>query len=78
MTAEPDGAARVRAALEQRLAGLRAEYETGQAKLAELERQEAFLRERLLMLRGAVQALDDLHAELGAPGSGSPPGGGPA
>jgi predicted nuclease with TOPRIM domain len=65
MTDEPDGADRVRAALEQRLAGLRAEYETGQAKLAELERQEAFLRERLLMLRGAVQALDDLQGELG-------------
>ncbi|MEN3360500.1 MAG: hypothetical protein V7637_4482 [Mycobacteriales bacterium] len=62
--AEAAGADRVRAVVEQRLAGLRAEYEAGQAKLGELERQEAYLRERLLMLRGAVQALDDLHAEL--------------
>jgi predicted nuclease with TOPRIM domain len=65
--AEPDGVGTVRQAVERRLAALRAEYETGQLKLAEIERQEAFLRERLLMLRGAVQALDDLQAELGQP-----------
>jgi hypothetical protein len=83
--AEPAGNGRMRHALEQRLAALRGEYDTGQATLAELERQEAFLRERLLMLRGAVQALDDLHTELGRPdpaggpaSGGGPSGGGPS
>jgi predicted nuclease with TOPRIM domain len=56
---------RTHAVIEQRLELLRAEYETAQVRLAEVERQEAYLRERLLMLRGAIQAVDDLRAELG-------------
>ena len=61
----PPGAEPARQTVERRLAALRTEYETGQVGLAELERQAAFLRERLLMLRGAIQAFDDLQAELG-------------
>jgi hypothetical protein len=53
-----------------RLEALRAEYDKSQTMLAELERQEAFLRERLLMLRGAVQALEDLRGELEGSGVG--------
>jgi hypothetical protein len=67
----------MRQALEQRLAALRTEYETGQGRLAEIERQDAFLRERLLMLRGAIQALDDLRAELGQAELGQPEPGQP-
>jgi hypothetical protein len=55
----------------QRLAALRSEFENGQARLLDLERQEAFLRERLLMLRGAIQALDELQVELADAGSAS-------
>jgi hypothetical protein len=64
----PAGGEPARHAVERRLAALRAEYETGQVRLADVERQEAFLRERLLMLRGAIQAFDDLQAELGSSG----------
>jgi predicted nuclease with TOPRIM domain len=53
-----------RALVAERLAALRAEFEAGQARLREVEQQEAFLRERLLMLRGAVQAVEQLHADL--------------
>jgi predicted nuclease with TOPRIM domain len=58
--------------IEQRLELLHAEYETAQARLAEVERQEAYLRERLLMLRGAIQAVDDLRSELGHSGQDGP------
>jgi hypothetical protein len=67
--AGPGGAPESASALvERRLAALRGEYDNGQARLAELELQEARLRERLLMLRGAIQALDGLQGDL-APGS---------
>jgi predicted nuclease with TOPRIM domain len=56
---------RTHAVIEARLELLHAEYETAQVRLAEVERQEAYLRERLLMLRGAIQAVDDLRSELG-------------
>jgi hypothetical protein len=62
--ADSDGGGPALGALERRLAVLRSEFDNGQARLQELERQEAFLRERLLMLRGAIQAFDELHAEL--------------
>ncbi|MDN3354889.1 hypothetical protein [Actinomadura sp. DC4] len=55
---------RTKAVLEQRLEALHAEYETAQTRLVEVERQETYLRERLLMLRGAIQAIDDLRSEL--------------
>ena len=67
---EPDGGGQ--ALVERRLVALRGEFENGQARLLELERQEAFLRERLLMLRVAIQALDDLQSELAAPETGEP------
>lgn len=62
--ADSDGGGPTLQALDRRLAVLRSEFDNGQARLQELERQEAFLRERLLMLRGAIQAFDELHAEL--------------
>jgi hypothetical protein len=46
-----------------RLAQLRTEFEAGHSKLTQLEAQETFLRERLLMLKGAIQVLEELQAE---------------
>jgi predicted nuclease with TOPRIM domain len=47
--------------IEGRLEQLRQEFDAGQSRLRELETQEAFLRERLLMLKGAIQVLEELR-----------------
>jgi hypothetical protein len=46
-----------------RLAQLQKEFEAGHAKLQQLEAQETFLRERLLMIKGAIQVLEEMQAE---------------
>jgi hypothetical protein len=46
--------------VQARLAALKAEWATGQAKLRELELQQLRLREVLLRIRGAVQVLEEL------------------
>ena len=48
--------------LQRRLDDLKAEYETGQKMLADLEIKQATLRETLLRIAGAVQVLEE---ELG-------------
>ncbi|MEV0711567.1 hypothetical protein [Nocardia aurea] len=48
---------------EQRLRRLRADYEVGQGKLAEVEQQALALRETLLRISGAMQVLEELLAE---------------
>jgi predicted nuclease with TOPRIM domain len=48
--------------LEQRLDGLKAEFESGQKMLAELEAKQANLRDSLLRISGAIQVLEE---ELG-------------
>ncbi len=48
--------------LERRLGALKAEHETGQKMLADLETQQATLRETLLRIAGAIQVLEE---ELG-------------
>ena len=45
--------------LEQRLRTLKAEFETGQKSLAELESRQAGLRETLLRISGAIQVLEE-------------------
>lgn len=45
--------------LEQRLNTLKAEFETGQKSLAELESRQASLRETLLRISGAIQVLEE-------------------
>jgi chromosome segregation ATPase len=48
--------------LEQRLKELKAEFESGQKALAELENRQADLRNTLLRISGAIQVLEE---ELG-------------
>jgi predicted nuclease with TOPRIM domain len=52
----------MREQLEQRLHELKAEWETGQHMLAELETKQAHLRETLLRISGAVQVLEEMLA----------------
>jgi predicted nuclease with TOPRIM domain len=49
--------------LQNRLNELKKEFETGQARLRELETQQAFLRETLLRISGAIQVLEELLTE---------------
>lgn len=62
--------------LRDRLAELRREYATGEARLRDLTRQEVVLRETLLRISGAIQVLEEFEAEPGtaAPVSPAPAG----
>jgi hypothetical protein len=46
--------------LQARLAVLRHEFEAGQSRLQELERQQRYLRETLLRISGAIQVLEEV------------------
>ena len=46
--------------IQSRLEVLKAEFETGQARLRELETQQAHLRETLLRISGAIQVLQEI------------------
>ena len=61
----------MREQLQARLEELKREFETGQARLRELEAQEAQLRQTLLRISGAVQVLEEELArdEGGAAGA---------
>ncbi len=48
--------------LELRLKQLKAEYESGQKMLADLEAKEANVRQTLLRISGAIQVLEELLA----------------
>lgn len=43
-----------------RLEGLKKEFEMGQNRLRELETEEAYVRETLLRISGAIQVLEEL------------------
>ncbi len=49
----------MREQLEQRLKELKAEFESGQKMLAELEAKQANVRESLLRISGAIQVLEE-------------------
>jgi predicted nuclease with TOPRIM domain len=53
----------MREQLERRLEVLRKEFDTGQTRLREVERQQVSLRETLLRISGAIQVLEELLAE---------------
>ena len=59
----------MRERLEQRLAELRAEFESGQQTLDQLETQATTVRQTLLRISGAIQVLEE---ELGEPHGNSP------
>jgi chromosome segregation ATPase len=58
----------MREQLEQRLKELRAEYESGQKMLADLESREANMRTVLQRISGAIQVLEEELAKAGNPG----------
>jgi predicted nuclease with TOPRIM domain len=49
--------------VQARLELLRKEWETGRARLTELERQQAQLSETMLRISGAIQVLEELVSE---------------
>ena len=49
----------MREQLEERLTALRAEYESGQKLLADLDQRAATLRETVLRISGAIQVLEE-------------------
>jgi predicted nuclease with TOPRIM domain len=60
--------------LSHRIEQLKAEFQAGQAKLQELEIQQARLRETLLRISGAIQALEEmLQPEEGQAADGPAP-----
>lgn len=64
----------MRTRLEQRLKDLKAEFESGQKVLLELEKQQANVRETLLRISGAIQVLEEelANSEQGATAAKSP------
>ena len=46
--------------IQSRLEVLKSEFETGQAKLRDLEIQQSRLRETLLRISGAIQVLEEM------------------
>jgi DNA repair exonuclease SbcCD ATPase subunit len=63
----------MRTRLERRLAELRREYDAGQQALADLERQQAQLRDTMLRISGAVQVLEEELARADAAPVGDAP-----
>jgi predicted nuclease with TOPRIM domain len=49
--------------LQTRLQELKKEFDTGQAHLQELEKQQVYLRETMLRISGAIQVLEELLAQ---------------
>lgn len=53
----------MREQLDRRLAELKSEFETGQARLRDLNQQQAHIQETLLRISGAIQVLEELIGE---------------
>ncbi len=56
----------MREQLQLRLEELKKEFEIGQDRLQETERQQAILRETLLRISGAIQVLEEMIAATAA------------
>ena len=55
----------MREQLAQRLKDLKAEFESGQKMLADLETQQARLRDTLLRISGAIQVIEEELGKVG-------------
>jgi len=64
--------------LQNRLAELKAEFESGQQRLAEFENQAAQMRQVLLRISGAIQVLEEVLASDEGGGAAGADGGGSA
>jgi predicted nuclease with TOPRIM domain len=64
----------VKEQLERRLRELKAEFESGQKALADLEARQANLENTLRRISGAIQELERELAKEGRPGNGQPIG----
>ena len=49
--------------IQERLATLKKDFETGQARLKELETEQTYLRETLLRISGAIQVLQEVMSQ---------------
>ncbi len=54
----------MREQLEQRLQSLKAEYQSGQNRVAELETELAGYTETLMRIAGAIQVIEEMLAEF--------------
>jgi predicted nuclease with TOPRIM domain len=64
----------MREQIQARLEELKREFETGQARLHELETQEAQLRQTMLRISGAIQVLEEALAQAPPPDDATAPG----
>lgn len=60
----------MREQLEKRLTELKAEFEAGQKMMAELDAKQATLRDTLLRISGAIQAIEEELAKADSAGTG--------
>jgi predicted nuclease with TOPRIM domain len=54
--------------LEKRLEELKKEFETGQARLRELETEQSYIHETMLRISGAIQVLEEALGQETNPG----------
>ena len=59
--------------LKQRLEELRKQFETGQARLRELETEQTYVRETMLRISGAIQVLEEALGGVEASGETTTP-----
>ena len=62
----------MREQIETRLGVLKQELDKGQTELQKVERQEAYLREMILRISGAIQVLEELLAQSKPAGQNGP------